>query len=128
MAPVTIIVAVLVLLSSIITVTSQLIKQFHYTGIVQTFTVPSTITHINIELAGASGGDFGGIVGGAGAIVHANYVPVAPQETLYIYVGGAATSNEQGGTFGGYNGGGAAGHWFGTSGGGATDGKDILMY
>src|SRR5687767_13709834 len=74
---------------------------FNFTGAVQTFTVPPGVTSVNIQTWGAQGGanwvnntNFGGYVSGD--------VAVTPGSTLYIYVGGQATT-----TAGGFNGGGS---------------------
>lgn len=87
---------------------------FNYTGAVQTFVVPPGVTSVNIQTWGAQGGsnwvnnnNFGGYV--------AADVAVTPGTTLYVYVGGQATS-----TAGGFNGGGS-GEGAGKGGGGGTD-------
>lgn len=87
---------------------------FNYTGAQQTFVVPPGITSVNIKTWGAQGGanwvsnvNFGGYVEGD--------VAVTPGSTLYIYVGGQATT-----TTGGFNGGGN-GEGAGKGGGGGTD-------
>ena len=87
---------------------------FQYTGAQQTFTVPPGITSVRIQTWGAQGGanwvnnvNFGGYVAGD--------VAVTPGSTLYIYVGGQAST-----TVGGFNGGGS-GEGAGKGGGGGTD-------
>jgi hypothetical protein len=87
---------------------------FDYTGAMQSFVVPVGVTSVNIQTWGAQGGsnwvnnnNFGGYV--------AADVAVTPGSTLYIYVGGQATT-----TVGGFNGGGS-GEGAGKGGGGGTD-------
>lgn len=87
---------------------------FQYTGTQQTFVVPPGITSVTIKTWGAQGGanwvnntNFGGYVA-------ADYA-VTPGTTLYVYVGGQATS-----TVGGFNGGGS-GEGAGKGGGGGSD-------
>lgn len=87
---------------------------FDYTGAMQTFVVPVGVTTVNIQTWGAQGGsnwanntNFGGYVSGD--------ISVTPGSTLYIYVGGQATT-----TAGGFNGGGN-GEGAGKGGGGGTD-------
>lgn len=116
--------------------------EFDYTGNYQTFTVP-TDGYYNIELWGAQGGNMTGTgyksdgtsrgqltyTGGKGAYTK-GVIYLTKGETIYIYVGGAGSSNVSlasscsGGDAGGYNGGGtlASGQCaYGASGGGATD-------
>lgn len=79
---------------------------FAYTGAQQTYTVPSNVLLVGIDVAGASGG--GGNVGAS----LGGYLGVNGGETLYPEVG-------QQGTFGGgatFGGGGAAGQFPGCSG------------
>jgi gliding motility-associated-like protein len=72
-------------------------ETFNYTGAVQTYTVPSCVTSIDVVVAGAKGGGFNG---GNGATVTAT-LEVIPGQVLEIYVGG------QGGCpAAGFNGGG----------------------
>jgi Glycine rich protein len=77
-------------------------RTFAYTGKSQAFTVPVGVTQVTILADGAAGG--GSVrdpqVGGRGGRVYA-VVPVQPNETLYVRVGGTTD-----GTKGGYNGGG----------------------
>ncbi len=87
---------------------------FIYSGSMQTYVVPSGVTMLTIETWGAQGGanwvnntNFGGYS-------KADF-PVTPGETLYLYVGGQATS-----ITGGFNGGGN-GEGVGKGGGGGTD-------
>lgn len=116
----------LLLLSLLLSYTSLLVYaqtiKYGYTGIQQTFTVPSGVTAINIELAGAGSGDCGVFIGGKGAIVKATNMVVSPGQILYIFVGGTSPSNTNG-RFAGYNGGGLASDIGGSGGGGGTDGK-----
>lgn len=92
-------------------VNAQIVTTFNYTGAKQTYTVPSGVTSIEVEVIGAQGGNAIGsavgwgdgdvdIKGGLGGRVICT-LPVTPGESLEIYVGG------QGGlSSGGFNGGG----------------------
>jgi gliding motility-associated-like protein len=90
---------------------------FNFTGAVQTYTVPSCVTSIDIVMAGAKGG---GLNGGNGATVSGT-ISVVPGQVLEIYVGGTG-----GCPAAGFNGGGlgttatGAGNE-GCGGGGASD-------
>lgn len=76
-------------------------RTFTYTGSLQSFVVPATISSITVYMWGAGGG--GGYVthsftpgsGGAGAMIQGTF-SVTPGQTLYIIVGG-------GGSFGNVN-------------------------
>lgn len=87
---------------------------FQFTGAVQQYVVPAGVTSLTIKTWGAQGGanwvnnvNYGGYSQGDFA--------VTPGATLYVYVGGQATS-----ITGGYNGGGN-GEGGGKGGGGASD-------
>lgn len=87
---------------------------FSFTGAMQTWVVPVGITSVTIQTWGAQGGanwinnnNFGGYVSAD--------IAVTPGSTLYIFVGGQATT-----IAGGFNGGGN-GEGAGKGGGGATD-------
>lgn len=89
---------------------------YNYTGSLQTFTVPSGVSSVNIRVWGAQGAsNQGGILGGKGGYATGN-LAVTPGDVLNIYVGGTN----------GYNGGGARGTTpctaaLGGNGGGASD-------
>ena len=91
-------------------------QTFSYTGSVQSFTVPSCVFNLTLNVSGARGGsNAGGVFGGLGGSA-SGVLSVIPGDVVYIYVG---SSN-------GYNGGGLAGFSTCTSaiggcGGGATD-------
>ena len=96
---------------------------FSYTGSVQTFTVPTCVFSINVDVLGGKGGNNSSYLGGNGGRVQAT-IPVTPGEVLQIFVGadGVNTSvsnppvyNGGGGVYS-YVSGGTAG-----TGGGATD-------
>jgi hypothetical protein len=87
---------------------------FSFTGGDQSFTVPSGVTALTIDLYGGEGGEFDGQVGGLGGGVHA-LVPVTPGQVLTVRVGGGAVADS---TTGGWPNGGNANH--GGSGGGST--------
>jgi hypothetical protein len=88
-------------------------QTFSYTGGMQTFTVPSCVTSITVDAAGAAGTDYvsGSLVrtGGLGGRVVCVY-PVTTGQVLNIFVGGRP-----------YNGGGPAYVSNGGIGGGASD-------
>lgn len=91
-------------------------KTFHFTGKKQFFKVPNGIYSVTISATGARGG---GRFGGNPGRIRAK-VPVQPDETLVVFVGGDSSS-------GGFNGGapGTSGycphHCHGRGGGGASD-------
>ena len=99
-------------------------QTFSFTGTSQTFTVPTGVTQITVEVLGAQGGlAQDGTAGGLGGRGTAT-IAVTPGEVLQVNVGG------QGGTgnpaAGGFNGGGAGGtgssaNSGGGGGGGASD-------
>jgi hypothetical protein len=94
-------------------------KTFHYTGSKQSFKVPAGVKRIEVVARGAAGaGESGARFFGRGGRIYA-IIPVHPEETLYIFVGG------QGGARGGFNGGANPGRSLhssvGHGGGGASD-------
>ncbi len=102
------------------------VVSFAYTGSVQTFVVPFSVTTIHAEAWGAQGYSTGSNIGGMGGYTSGN-IAVNAGDTLYIFVGGAGTvandvNVQQGG---GFNGGGHGVTWGGANvaggGGGATD-------
>ena len=98
---------------------------FNYTGSVQSYTVPSGVRYLSVDVVGACGGTglpYGGR-GGSGGRVQCT-LAVSPNQVLYLYVGGAGL-NAVGHCCvpiaGGYNGGGNCdGYFYSSSGGGAT--------
>ena len=87
---------------------------FNYTGTVQTYTVPTGVYGISVDMQGATGGleyysggggDFTSYGGGGGRI-QANVI-VTPGQIIYIYVGKAGTNDSTG--------------YIGSGGGGASD-------
>lgn len=107
-------------------------RQFDFTGEPQQFTVPPGVAFIVVRAFGARGGDGwnvdgGGSVGpgGLGGYVRAT-LTVTPDETLYVYVGGAGEDATTGPGAGGWNGGGSGGGSdSGSSGGGGGGASDI---
>ncbi len=105
-------------------------QTFNYTGSQQTWTVPTGVTSITVDMTGAAGGDSSDddiptTPGGKGGRVQAT-LPVTPGQTLYINVGGmgghvCSTNYSDGGWNGGGGGGCATGYHIGGSGGGASD-------
>lgn len=78
---------------------------FSYTGAVQTYTVPSGVSQINVEIAGSKGADASfGAVGGSGYKYQVS-LNVNLNEALSIYVGGIGWPNAGAGRT---NGGGAS--------------------
>lgn len=90
---------------------------FDFTGSRQKFQVPSNVKRVTIAASGASGGVCPSSCTGYGTPGNGGYVkatiPVAPGETLYVFVGGDN----------GYNGGavGSSGRYGYVNGGGASD-------
>lgn len=102
---------------------------FQFTGAEQTFTVPAGVTTIHVIARGAPGGHGGyaGRAGGRGALVTGD-LQVTPGQTLYVEVGGAATSAScvlapNIPCHGGFNGGGTS--YTGGGGGGASDVRTV---
>jgi hypothetical protein len=97
---------------------------FNYNGSYQTFTVPTCISSLTIDMAGAAGGAgtaYAG-VGGLGGRMQGTY-SVAAGTVLEVYVGGKGNSTSSTSNVGGYNGGAPAlitTYYVGT-GGGASD-------
>ncbi|MCF8449495.1 MAG: Ig-like domain-containing protein, partial [Taibaiella sp.] len=111
------------LISSCFSLSAQ--TTFSYTGTVQTYTVPSGVTAIGIDAAGAQGGNSLASNGGNGGRVQAS-LTVTPGQVLSIYVGGqgAAGPSSSGTRAGGGNGGGGEGgngNGYGGGGGGSSD-------
>jgi hypothetical protein len=89
-------------------------QTFAYTGVAQTFTVPTSVTRVTITAYGARGdGESGGSgpPGGLGAAVKAT-IAVKSGQSLIVFVGGKAK-----GSSGGFNGGGNGAY----GGGGSSD-------
>ncbi len=80
---------------------------FQFTGGMQVWTVPAGVTSIQVNMAGASGGNATGSRGGLGGRVTGT-IPVTPGQPLYIYVGGEGVTGNglTGWVNGGFNGGG----------------------
>ncbi|MBR0072802.1 MAG: hypothetical protein IJP95_03100, partial [Bacteroidales bacterium] len=102
---------------------------FRYTGDVQTFTVPSGVDSVIMQVWGAQGGNsiYHNAAGGKGGYSQGT-MPVTPGQTLYVYVGGKGNTGISS-VDGGWNGGGgvtaainssSSNQHLGT-GGGATD-------
>ncbi len=91
---------------------AQTVTTYSFTGNVQTFTVPSCVTVMTVDIRGAEGAvsPLSANNGGRGGRVVAEYNVTAGQ-VFYIYVGGAN----------GYNGGGTGNGQYGGVGGGASD-------
>ncbi len=89
---------------------------FDYTGAEESFTVPSSVTWITVVARGAAGA---GPQGGLGGRVYAQ-IPVTPNETLFVNVGGTG-KGKKGGFNGGANGGGGYHTLVAYGGGGASD-------
>jgi len=116
------------------TFTSDLESQpsisFQYTGRVQSWTVPSCVTRVKIEVWGAQGGNSMDCLrtiqpdGGLGGYT-VGELNVGNGQVLYILVGGQGRVGTNGTFDGGYNGGGDGGR-YGAGGGGATDLRSIL--
>jgi hypothetical protein len=85
-------------------------KTFVFTGEAQSFTVPARVRSITVVARGAGGTFYHCLDTGRGARVYA-VIPVAKEERLSVYVGGAD----------GFNGGGHGNKQGGSNGGGASD-------
>lgn len=101
--------------SSTLTVLTQTVYTYSYSGSYQTFTVPVT-GYYKLEVYGAQGGTNGGYTGGKGGYATGS-ISLTANATINIYVGGVGSCSA-----GGYNGGGTTGYDNGTAcgGGGAT--------
>jgi hypothetical protein len=66
--------------------------RFDYTGSIQTWTVPSGVTKIFVDVVGAQGGSAGTNIGGKGGKV-SGLLTVTPGNVLQITVGGQPTTN-----------------------------------
>ena len=66
--------------------------RFDFTGAIQTWTVPSGVTLIYVDVAGAQGGSGGTNIGGKGGKV-SGIIAVTPGDVLQITVGGQSTTN-----------------------------------
>ena len=104
---------------------------FSYTGAVQTFTVPTGVDSVFMQVWGAEGGSqtvySGTYLAGKGGYAEGK-MPVTAGDVLYIYVGGKganAGSGAGGPATGGFNGGANSGtstsYFYAGAGGGATD-------
>jgi hypothetical protein len=100
---------------------------FSYTGAEQTFVVPSGARQLSVSAVGAPGGAgytcttcFTSGAGGVGGVA-SGVVSVSGGQTLYLEVGGAgASGNDGSGGAGGFNGGGSGGPFEGGGGGGGA--------
>jgi len=63
-----------------------------FTGAIQTWTVPSGVTLIYVDVAGAQGGSAGANIGGKGGKV-SGIIEVVPGDVLQITVGGQSSTN-----------------------------------
>ena len=106
-------------------------QTFEFTGAEQTYTIPSGIDYVKLEVWGAQGGTYSDSYQGGKGGYSVGYMNVTPGDELMIYVGGQpemATPSSGTHITGGYNGGGN-GHTnsydgtttYGQGGGGATD-------
>ena len=94
----------------------EYVNDFNYTGSVQTWSVPTGVSQVQLEVWGAQGGTYSSYIGGRGGYSVGTLNNLSGVNTLHVYVGGAGTTS----TTAGYNGGGA-GVSSGRGGGGATD-------
>ncbi len=105
---------------------------FSFTGAPQTFTAPSCVTMIMVDVSGAAGGTAfyanPGGVGGLGGRVQAA-LPISSTDVLTVTVGGAggAATNGAGGTAG-FNGGAIGAALAPQSGGGGGGASDIRLH
>jgi Glycine rich protein/GEVED domain/Secretion system C-terminal sorting domain len=102
---------------------------YSYTGSSTSFTVPSGVSSIGIDVRGAQGGSgYGGNTGGGGGRIQGT-LPVTGGSTVYVYVGGAGTNYNYTGAnaVGGNSGGGVAGGSAGYYAGGGGSSSDIRI-
>lgn len=92
---------------------------YGFTGNYQTFTAPADGKY-NLEVWGAQGGTLGGTQGGLGGYAKGE-ITLAKDQTINIYVGGAAAGQAAGWNGGGTGGSGQLSYVHGGGGGGATD-------
>jgi hypothetical protein len=90
------------------------LANFSFTGADQTFTVPSGVTAVTVDLYGGEGGEYDTWAGGLGGGVHA-VVPVTPGQILTVRVGGCPGADNPTGA---WPNGGSGAH--GGSGGGSS--------
>ena len=103
-----------------ITAVTTNVKNFAYTGNVQSITIPTAGTY-KLEVWGAQGGSGSYSTGGKGGYAKGN-ISLTSGTTLYIYVGGKGSFSTSAGSTGGWNGGGNTQNYaYAGSGGGATD-------
>lgn len=100
------------------------VKEFDYTGGVQTYVVPSDGVY-QIKLWGANGGNDASGIGGRGGYVIGS-VHLKADQQLSVYVGGAGLSAATG-RGGGYNGGGNAGTAGSSGGGGGATSISLVL-
>jgi hypothetical protein len=94
-------------------------QTFYYTGAKQSFNVPSGVTSINVVADGAAGASYLPQKVALGGRTQAT-IPVTPDETLYVFVGGQGSTES-----GGFNGGGGVPSGGGYGGGGASDVREV---
>jgi hypothetical protein len=87
------------------TIAQPVIQTFTYTGIIQTFTVPSCVYTMSMDVRGAQGGGQNGVGGGLGAQMFGVF-NVTPGQVFRILVGGQGIASPPVGTGGVSNGGG----------------------
>jgi hypothetical protein len=125
------ILALVAFVFSKLSLNSQITQTFSFTGSLQTFTVPSCVGQVSIDMAGAAGANAIDVnplnsVGGRGGRI-TGVLTVTPGQVFNIYVGSAGNATTG---VGGYNGGGNGGlssagtgcnGGFAGGGGGASD-------
>jgi len=93
---------------------------FSYTGAMQTFTVPTGVTQLTLDVKGAQGGGNATVIGGLGGRVQ-SVLSVTPGQVYNIFVGGQGDPTGTAGYNGGGTGIGGSLATPGSGGGGATD-------
>lgn len=78
--------AIMQVMATSVPVTSTGSVSFSYTGADQTWTVPTGVYRITVDIKGASGGNASTATGGAGASITTT-IPVVPGDTLRLVVG-----------------------------------------
>ena len=105
--------------------TSTVTCTFSFTGDTQSFTVPSGVTRMTIDVRGAQGGGTPDVKGGLGGEA-TQTIPVTPGAVLQVRVGGMG-ADVNNGAAGGFNGGGNGTRENGGGGGGASEVEGLIV-